>query len=125
MSRSRGPRRRHPTYLRRPREFYVLWIAATSTYGVGDLVSTVAFRAYVPGVDEANPVVALTLDAFGLAGFVVLKIAVYLVMVGISVHGGREGDGFLYYFPPLLLTVVGLVLTASNVRLMWILTWAG
>lgn len=125
MSRSRDRRRRHPAYLRRPREFYTLWIAATSTYGVGDIVSTIAFLTYVPEIDEANPVVALALDAFGLAGLVALKIAVYLVMLWISVVGARDGDGLLYYFPPVLLTAVGLYLTASNVRLMWVATGSG
>ncbi|MFC5278471.1 hypothetical protein ACFPM1_06840 [Halorubrum rubrum] len=120
MSRSRDRTRRHPAYLRRPEEFYSLWIAATSTYGVGDIVSTIAFLTYVPAVEEANPVVALALDSFGLAGLVGLKIAVYLVMLWISVLGAREGDGLLYYFPPVLLTAVGLYLTGSNVRLMWI-----
>ncbi len=120
MSRSRDRTRRHAAYLRRPREFYSLWIAATTTYGVGDIVSTIAFLEYVPAVDEANPVVAGALDAFGLAGLVGLKIAVYLVMLWISVHGAREGDGLLYYFPPVLLTAVGLVLTGSNVWLLWV-----
>ncbi|WP_281193638.1 hypothetical protein [Halorubrum sp. F4] len=125
MSRSRDRTRRHPAYLRRPEEFYTLWIAATSTYGVGDIVSTIAFLAYVPAVEEANPVVALALDSFGLAGLVALKIAVYLVMLWISVVGAREGDGLLYYFPPVLLTLVGLYLTGSNIRLMWIATGTG
>ncbi|RAW45880.1 hypothetical protein DQW50_06630 [Halorubrum sp. 48-1-W] len=125
MSRSRDRRRRHPAYLRRPREFYTLWIAATSTYGVGDIVSTIAFLTYVPEIDEANPIVALALDSFGLAGLVALKIAVYLVMLWISVVGARDGDGLLYYFPPVLLTAVGLYLTASNVRLMWVATGSG
>jgi hypothetical protein len=120
VSRSRDRTRRHAAYLRRPREFYSLWIAATTTYGVGDIVSTIAFLEYVPAVDEANPVVAGALDAFGLAGLVGLKIAVYLVMLWISVHGAREGDGLLYYFPPVLLTAVGLVLTGSNVWLLWV-----
>ncbi|WP_066418517.1 hypothetical protein [Halorubrum aethiopicum] len=122
MSRSRDRTRRHPAYLRRPEEFYSLWIAATSTYGVGDIVSTIAFLTYVPAIEEANPVVAFALDSFGLAGLVALKIAVYLVMLWISVLGAREGDGLLYYFPPVLLTAVGLYLTGSNVWLMWIAT---
>jgi len=67
-------------------------------------------------------VVVAALDAFGLAGLVGLKIAVYLVMLWISVHGAREGDGLLYYFPPVLLTLVGLFLTTSNVWLMWTAT---
>ena len=93
MSRSRDRTRRHAAYLRRPREFYSLWIAATTTYGVGDIVSTIAFLEYVPAVDEANPVVAGALDAFGLAGLVGLKIAVYLVMLWLSGHGARAGGG--------------------------------
>ena len=118
MSRSRDRRRRRPTYRRRPQEFYWLWIAATATYGVGDIVSTIAFLEYVPAVSEANPVVALALDSFGLGGLVLLKIAVYLIMLWISVSAARDGDGLLYYFPPVLLTLVGTYLTASNVRLL-------
>ncbi|PAU84300.1 hypothetical protein CK500_07685 [Halorubrum salipaludis] len=118
MSRSRDRRRRRPAYSRRPQQFYWLWIAATATYGVGDIVSTIAFLEYVPTIQEANPIVAFALEAFGLGGLVALKIAVYLIMLSISVHGAREGDGLLYYFPPVLLTVVGTYLTASNVRLL-------
>ena len=120
MSRSRDRRRRRPAYSRRPQEFYWLWIAATATYGVGDIVSTIAFLEYVPRIDEANPVVAFALDSFGLSGLVLLKIAVYLVMLWISVSGARDGDALLYYFPPVLLTLVGTYLTASNVRLLWL-----
>lgn len=120
MARSRDRTRRRPAYRRRPREFYWLWIAATTTYGVGDVVSTVAFLQYVPTIDEANPVVAFALDSFGLSGLVGLKIVVYLVMLWISVRGARESDALLYYFPPVLLTLVGTYLTASNVRLLWL-----
>ena len=120
MSRSRDRRRRRPTYSRRPQEFYWLWIAATATYGVGDIVSTIAFLEYVPTVDEANPVVTIALDSLGLSGLVLLKIAVYLVMLWISVSGARDNDALLYYFPPVLLTLVGTYLTASNVRLLWL-----
>ncbi len=122
MPSARDRSRRRPAYLRRPREFYTLWIAATTTYGVGDIVSTIAFLQYVPEVDEANLVVAAAIDTFGLAGLVGLKLAVYLVMLWISVHGARDGDGFLYYFPPVLLTLVGLFLTTTNVWLMWVAT---
>jgi len=115
-------RRRRPTYRRRPREFYTLWIAATTTYGVGDVVSTIAFLTYVPEMDEANPIVVAAIDAFGFAGLVVLKIAVYLIMVWISVLGARDGDALLYYFPPVLLTLVGLFLTANNVYAMWLVS---
>ena len=120
MARSRDRSRRRPAYRRRPNEFYWLWIAATATYGVGDIVSTVAFLRYVPTIDEANPVVRFALESFGLSGLVALKIAVYLVMLWISVEGAREGDGLLYYFPPVLLTITGTYLTASNVRLLWL-----
>lgn len=119
MVRSRDRTRRRPAYRQRPQEFYWLWIVATATYGVGDIVSTIAFLRYLPAIEEGNPVVVLALDAFGLAGLVGLKIAVYLVMLWISVHGAREGDSLLYYFPPVLLTIVGTYLTANNVWLMW------
>ena len=122
MARSRDRSRRRPAYRRRPREFYTLWIAATTTYGVGDVVSTIAFLTYVPAMEEGNPIVAAAIDAFGFTGLVVLKIGVYLVMLSISVLGARDGDTLLYYFPPVLLTVVGLVLTGLNVRSMWVLT---
>jgi len=111
---------RPPVYRRRTREFYSLWIAATTTYGVGDVVSTIAFLRYVPAVSEANPLVAGAVDAFGLGGLVALKIAVYLAMLWISVQGANEGDAHLYYFPPILLALVGAILTASNLRLLWL-----
>ncbi|WP_049982384.1 hypothetical protein [Halorubrum sp. BV1] len=119
MSRPGDADSRPPVYHRRTREFYSLWIAATTTYGVGDIVSTIAFLRYVPAVDEANPVVAVAVDAFGLAGLVALKLVVYLAMLRISVQGAREGDTHLYYFPPVFLTLVGTLLTASNLRLLW------
>jgi hypothetical protein len=120
VARSRDRSRRRPAYRRRPNEFYWLWIAATATYGVGDVVSTVAFLRYVPTIEEANPVVRFALESFGLSGLVALKIAVYLVMLWISVEGARDGDGLLYYFPPVLLTLTGTYLTASNLRLLWL-----
>jgi hypothetical protein len=120
VSRSRDRTRRRPAYDRRPQEFYWLWIAATATYGVGDVVSTIAFLRYVPTIDEANPVVAVAIESFGLGGLVALKIVVYLVMLWISVSGARDDDALLYYFPPVLLTLVGTYLTVSNVRLLWI-----
>ena len=120
MSRPRKRTRRRPAYRSRPQEFYWLWIAATATYGVGDIVSTIAFLRYVPAIDEANPVVALAIDSLGLSGLVILKIVVYFVMLWISVSGARDGDRLLYYFPPVLLTLVGTYLTASNIRLMWL-----
>ena len=120
VARSSDRSRHRPAYRRRPNEFYWLWIAATATYGVGDVVSTVAFLRYVPTIEEANPVVRFALESFGLSGLVALKIAVYLVMLWISVEGAREGDSLLYYFPPVLLTATGTYLTASNVRLLWL-----
>lgn len=41
-------------------------------------------------------------------------------MLWISVTGARDGDTLLYYFPPVLLTLVGTYLTASNIRLLWL-----
>jgi len=95
---------------------------ATTTYGVGDVVSTIAFLTYVPEMEEANPIVVAAIDAFGFAGLVALKIVVYLIMVWISVLGARDGDALLYYFPPVLLTLVGLFLTVNNVYAMWVVS---
>ncbi|MEF8780703.1 MAG: hypothetical protein V5A46_08500 [Haloferacaceae archaeon] len=119
-SRQSGRRSRaRPIYDRRPDEFYWLWIFATATYGVGDVVSTVALVSFVPHLSEANPVVRLAMDSLGLWGLVAAKVAAFLVMVWISYLGARDGDGLMYYFPPLLLAAVGTAVTAVNLRLLF------
>ncbi|MFB6271063.1 MAG: hypothetical protein ABEH83_14050 [Halobacterium sp.] len=100
-------------------EFYWLWIAATTAYGVGDVVTTVALVFYAPHVQEGNPLVAAAVDSLGLAGLVALKLAVFLGCLALSVYAMHAWrDRTLYAFPPLLLAALGTLLTAVNVRLL-------
>ena len=106
-----------PLYRTRPKPFYVAWFAAALAYGVGDVVSTVYAVVSIPGVIEGNPVVNGLLQNFGLAGFVILKLLVFLILISVSVQGGRSRDPLSYYWPPVVMTGLGLVLTGWNLRL--------
>ncbi|MFB6073161.1 MAG: hypothetical protein ABEJ88_09355 [Halobacterium sp.] len=100
-------------------EFYWLWILATATYGVGDVVTTVALVYYAPGVREGNPVVSAALASLGLGGLVTVKLAVFFGCLALSLwsmHAWK--DRVLYVFPPLVLSVVGVVLTVLNLGLL-------
>ena len=100
-------------------EFYWLWIFATTTYGVGDIVTTVALVYYAPAIREANPLVEAAIASLGLTGLVGLKLAVFVVCLALSVramHAWR--DRVLYVLPPVVLGVTGLALTVLNIRLM-------
>lgn len=114
-SRDRG---RTPLHLRWPNGFYWLWIAATATYGVGDIVTTVTMVFFVTDLTEANPLVRWAIDSYGLSGLAAVKLIGFLLMIWISWLGSKENDRLLYYFPPALLTVVGLFLTVHNTRLL-------
>lgn len=95
------------------------WLAAALTYGVGDVVTTIAIVYFVPLYTEANPVVRAAIQAFGGGGFLAVKLLVFYVCLGISVSWGRtDEDPLLFYGPPLVLTVVGLVTTAFNLHLL-------
>ncbi|MFO7925505.1 MAG: HalX domain-containing protein [Halobacteriota archaeon] len=106
-----------PLYTANPYEFYGLWLFAALTYGVGDLLSTVHPVFVVPGIEEANPVIETLLANFGIGGFLLFKLLVFLVLISISVRGGRTVDRFSYYWPPLLATVLGTGLTVWNLWL--------
>lgn len=113
---STGARSR-PLYLTRPREFYLLWFVATLTYGVGDIATTSVAVYAVPGLVESNPVLAPIQGQFGLLGFLAIKLAIFLVMLAISVRGTRADDRLAYYWPPVATAVVGAVLTVWNFHL--------
>lgn len=101
------------------REFVLLWWLATTAYGVGDVVTTVALFQFHPGVTEGNPVVAVAMTGFGIWGLVLAKLLAFAGGFGLSlyaVHVWR--DRFLYYLPPLAFTLVGVFFTVYNVRLM-------
>lgn len=106
-----------PLYRTRPTGFYAVWFAAALTYGVGDVVSTVYAVLTVPGLIEGNPVVSGILELLGLPGFVLLKLLVFLVLISVSVQGGRTADRFSYYWPPVVMVGLGLLLTGWNLRL--------
>lgn len=106
-----------PLYEGRKTEFYALWLVAALTYGVGDVLSTVYAVMAVPGLIEGNPVVNALLQNFGLSGFLLFKLLVFLVLISVSVQGARSRERFSYYWPPAVMTVLGVGLTGWNVRL--------
>ncbi|ESS09359.1 MAG: hypothetical protein A07HN63_00883 [uncultured archaeon A07HN63] len=89
------------------------WIAAVLAYGVGDYLTTVvAVRRY--SVVEANPAVTRLLSAQpGPVEFGALKLATlllcYLGFLAIA-------DTALGIWLPIALTVLGVVVTLSNLR---------
>jgi len=106
-----------PIYRSRPVEFYGIWLLAALTYGAGDVLSTLYAVFGVRGIDEANPVVDALLVNFGVPGFLLLKLLVFLVLISVSVQGARTDDRFSYYWPPVLMTLLGLGLTLWNLSL--------
>jgi DNA-binding response OmpR family regulator len=106
-----------PLYRSRSTQFYGLWLAAALTYGVGDVISTLYATIAVPGLIEGNPVVNALLSSAGLPGFLLLKLIVLLVLVSVSVQGARQREPFSYYWPPVVATGIGLLLTGWNARL--------
>lgn len=101
------------------REFAALWYLATATYGVGDIVTTVAIVRFVGRLRESNILLDVVMGAFGTWGLVAVKLAVFFVCFGISLSAARAEDRFLYYFPPVALAVIGAFTTAFNVRLLF------
>ena len=100
-------------------EFYWLWIVATVTYGVGDIVTTIAIVDYSHAVSESNPLLSFLVTELGWAGLVSLKLFVFLSCIGISVYALRTSDRLLYYFPPVFLSFIGASLTGLNIFLLW------
>ena len=100
------------------REFTQLWLVATATYGVGDIVTTIAIIQFSERVAEGNALLASVVDAYGHAGLVGLKLAAFLVCIGVSLLGADDDDRLLYYLPPVLLTFVGSFFTVYNIRLL-------
>lgn len=112
MDKFRGARR----YERYEDEFVALWIIATATYGVGDIVTTIAVFYFHPVVSEANPLLRWLMSNFDLAGLVGLKLVVFVAFIAISVEiARREMDPLLYYAPPAVMAVLGTYLTVTNI----------
>lgn len=101
------------------REFYWLWILATTAYGVGDVVTTIALVEFTTQFAEANPIVAFALYGHGLPGLIAVKLGAFFGCLAISVVSIRAwNDRYLYALPPLVLLVVGSVTTILNLRLL-------
>jgi hypothetical protein len=98
--------------------FTRLWLLALATYGVGDVVTTIALIEYSPTVSEANALIRLSIDHLGLLGLVLLKYLAFGVAIGISLLGAADADRFLYYLPPIVLSLAGAFTTVYNARLM-------
>jgi hypothetical protein len=99
-------------------EFRRLWLVAVATYGVGDVVTTIALAQFSTALAEGNTALRAALDGFGQGGLVALKLGVLLACLAVSVDAARRGDRVLYYLPPALLAVVGAFTTAYNLRLL-------
>lgn len=96
-------------------EFYQLWLIALATFGVGDLVTTIAFYQFTP-LEEGNPIVRAALEALGIGGFVLLKIALFLGVLLLSVGVLNVARSrFVYYFGPAVLSIYGAFLTIWNI----------
>ncbi|MDX1745988.1 MAG: hypothetical protein R3324_08630 [Halobacteriales archaeon] len=94
--------------------FRLAWLLAAATYGVGDIVTTVAVVFFDPSIQEANPLMQAAADAVGALGVVPLKLAVFLLFIGVSVYLARMGEEWLSYAPPAVLTVSGTLVTVHN-----------
>lgn len=100
------------------RTFSRLWLLATATYGVGDVVTTIAILYFGRHVREANPLLRTAVDHLGRAGLVGLKLGVFFLCLGVSIDAAHRRDDALFYFPPVALSAFGIVLTVRNLRLL-------
>jgi len=101
-----------------PTEFSWLWFLSTATYGVGDVVTTIALVQYSVVVNEANALLRAAIESFGLWGLIGMKLVALLFCLAISLAGARDDDAALYYGPPAMLAVVGAFTTVYNIRLL-------
>lgn len=102
-----------------PAEFYWLWIVVATTYGVGDILTTLAITGARPGVTEANAIVAAAIAQFGPAGLVGIKLGIILTGVAASLYGVAVlGDRMVYYAPPAVLALTGAFATVYNLVLL-------
>ena len=101
-----------------PEEFARLWLVATTTYVVGDSVTTMAIIRHSRTVTEGNAAMAAAVESFGEAGLIGLKLAAMLFGLAVSLYATRDQDRLLYYAPPVFLAVVGAFATAYNIRLL-------
>jgi len=99
--------------------FSRVWLAALATYGVGDVVTTIAIVSFSDLHVEGNPVVPEAIAAFGGGGFLGLKLLVIYGCLGVSLRVGvGDDDRVLFYGPPLFLALVGAFTTVHNLGLL-------
>jgi len=101
-----------------PAEFSWLWFLSTATYGVGDVVTTIALVRYSAALAEGNALLRAVIESFGLSGLVGMKLFALFACLAISLYGARDADSALYYGPPAVLALVGAFTTAYNFRLL-------
>lgn len=102
------------------RRFSNVWLLALATYGVGDVVTTIAMLYFVPALTEANPVVRFAIDTFGVGGFLALKLLVMYACLGIAIWAGLQArDRLMFYGPPVVLAVFGAFATLFNLHLLF------
>lgn len=102
-----------------PGSFRAAWLLALASYGVGDVVTTIALVYFVPLATEANPAVRFAIESFGGGGFLALKLLVFYLCIGISLWGGLlDSDRLLFYGPPVVLAVFGAITTLFNLAVM-------
>lgn len=100
-------------------EFYLLWTVATLVYGVGDILTTLYFLTYDVGIVEGNQIVALVVEHFGHGGFVGMKLVIFMFALAISVIAAEYwNDRLMYYGPPLILILLGSIVTINNLHLL-------
>lgn len=100
--------------------FIRVWLLASATYGVGDVVTTIALVWFSAGHGEANPAVALAIATFGGGGYLAMKLFGFFACLGISLGVGLpDEDSLFFYGPPLVLAVVGAAITGYN---LWLLS---
>lgn len=99
--------------------FSTVWLLAAATYGVGDVVTTIAIVWFSPIYAEANPLIRFAVELFGGGGFLALKLLVFYAVLMISLWAGvPEKDRLMFYGPPLVLSAVGAFTTVHNLLLM-------
>lgn len=100
--------------------FSRVWLLALATYGVGDVVTTIALVYFSDLHTEANPVIRQAIMAFGGGGFLGLKLLVIYVAIGVSLWAGvGDDDRLMFYAPPLLLALIGVYTTVHNLGLLF------
>lgn len=102
-------------YEGREHRFRHLWLVAAATYGVGDIVTTVAVIFFHPELNEANPLLRQAARTWGHLGIVPLKLFVFVLFIAISVYFARNDEELLSYAPPVVLTVMGGLVTVYNI----------